>query len=210
MHFPHNTLVGECEDDRIPWTDDQRLIFKKLCDRFSLVRSVKGNTSWGLYRGHYEGLFDHTNAWFDVNGRVVVSTCPYNHIKNRDVLEYALWMDWVRNGLCLLAEEHPEQKKSPDMRHTERFSFLDHIFVAPYGYHHPQTILIVLDADAMDTVKAIRRHMDMCDGMLVDGTRLFLNRRAEPLVWEPSQCELKLYTPMAKEFIRPARHIVRE
>ena len=46
--------------------------------------------------------------------------------------------------------------------------------------------------------------------MLVDGIRLFLNRRAEPLVWEPSQYEPKLYTPMAKEFIRPARYIVRE
>ena len=31
MHFPRNIPVGACEDDRIPWTDDQHLIFKKLC-----------------------------------------------------------------------------------------------------------------------------------------------------------------------------------
>lgn len=31
MRFPHNTLVGECEDDRIPWTDDQRLSFMMVC-----------------------------------------------------------------------------------------------------------------------------------------------------------------------------------
>ena len=208
MRFPANTLARDCEDTSIPWTDEQRQIFMVFCDRFSVVRTVKERTSRCLHRGEDTRIFDHTNAWFDVNGRIVVSTCPYHHITADEVREYALWEDWILEELRALAAKYPERKKWQDVRGSENFTFLDHIFVAPRGYHHPDTILIVLDADAMDMLKVIRHHEQLDDICLVNDSTLYLRGMNCPHLWNPEARRRirPLYEPLMGDFIRPVRH----
>lgn len=82
--------------------------------------------------------------------------------------------------------------------------FFDHIFVAPRGYHHPDTILIVLDADAMDMFKAIRHHEQLGDICLVNDSTLYLRGMDRPHLWNPEARRRirPLYEPLMGDFIK--------
>lgn len=101
-------------------------------------------------------IFKHVNVWLSRQGGRVVSACPGKVVTESVVKAYADSLDSRLDALRAFMPRRSRLHMWDMLREHASFSFRDHIFFFPQGYHQDDTVLVVLDTAAVEMVPVLR------------------------------------------------------